>query len=89
MLIKKSSVFWDITPCSPLKVSLDFRRICRLHLENQREAGSKHRNFGKPMEETCSSETPIDFHRTTWRCIPEDTAAHNHCCENLKYYDTD
>jgi hypothetical protein len=38
---KKSSVFWDITPCSVLKVSGRFRGTCKLHLQsrrNQREA---------------------------------------------------
>jgi hypothetical protein len=28
-----SSVFWDITPCSPLKVSRCFGGTCRLHLQ--------------------------------------------------------
>jgi hypothetical protein len=36
------------------------------------------------MEVTCSCETSIDFQRTTRRCIPEDSALHNHCCETLK-----
>jgi hypothetical protein len=44
----KSSIFWDITPCSPLKVNRSFGETCRLHLQggrisqanNQREAGS-------------------------------------------------
>jgi hypothetical protein len=29
----RSSVFWDITPCSPLKVNQCFGRTCRLHLQ--------------------------------------------------------
>jgi hypothetical protein len=36
------------------------------------------------MEAACSSETPVDFQRTTWRYIPEDRTLHNHRCENLK-----
>jgi hypothetical protein len=36
------------------------------------------------MEAKCSSETPIDFHRTKRRYIPEDRAVHNYCCENLR-----
>jgi hypothetical protein len=32
----KSSVFWDIMPCSPLKVNQRFRGICSLHLQGQR-----------------------------------------------------
>jgi hypothetical protein len=29
----KSSVFWDITPCSLLKVNRRFGGTCRLHLQ--------------------------------------------------------
>jgi hypothetical protein len=47
--ISKSFVFWDITQCSPLKVSGRFGGTCRRHLQcrrisqarNQREAGGK------------------------------------------------
>jgi hypothetical protein len=38
------------------------------------------------MEATCSSQTSVDFQRTTRRYIPEDRTLHNHRCENLKYY---
>jgi hypothetical protein len=42
------------------------------------------------MEAICSSETSVDFQRTTQRYIPEDITLHNHRCENLKYtYDDD
>jgi hypothetical protein len=30
------------------------------------------------------SETSVDFQRTTWRYIPEDTALRNHRCEHLQ-----
>jgi hypothetical protein len=29
----KSSIFWDITPCSPLKVNIHFGGTCRPHLQ--------------------------------------------------------
>jgi hypothetical protein len=32
----------------------------------------------------CSSETSVNFHRTTRRYVPEYGTLHNHCCENLK-----
>jgi hypothetical protein len=38
------------------------------------------------MEAICSSKTSVDFQRTTWRYIPEDSTLHNHPCENLKSY---
>jgi hypothetical protein len=33
MFLLKSSVFWYITPCSPLKVTRRFEGTCRLHLQ--------------------------------------------------------
>jgi hypothetical protein len=38
------------------------------------------------MEAICSSETSVDFQRTTRRYIPENSTLHNHGCENLKSY---
>jgi hypothetical protein len=38
------------------------------------------------MEAICSSETSVETHQTTRRCILEDYTLHNHRCENLKSY---
>jgi hypothetical protein len=38
------------------------------------------------VEAMCSSETSVDFQRTARHYIPEDSALHNHRCENLKSY---
>jgi hypothetical protein len=38
------------------------------------------------MEATFSSETSVDFQRTTLRFIPENRTLHNHRCENLISY---
>jgi hypothetical protein len=88
----RSSIFPDITPCSSFKVisSLDGTR--RLHLQgqisqarNQGEAGSKQAYSSTlKMEEARSSETLIDFQRTTWRYIRKDRTLHNLRSENLK-----
>jgi hypothetical protein len=100
MLIK-SSVFWDITPCSPLKVDRCFGGTSHLHFQgrrirqarNQSEAGRKQILVSflayystLKMEVTCSSETLIDFQRTTRPYIPEERTLHNHRCEELKSY---
>jgi hypothetical protein len=103
----KSTVFWDITPCSPLKAN---RRsggtyTYLLHLQgqgisrarNQREASRaclppastliscSAYSLTQKMEAICSTETSVDFHRTTRRFIPEDSITlYNHRCENLK-----
>jgi hypothetical protein len=33
VVVIKNSFFWDITPCSPLKVKRRFRGISHLHLQ--------------------------------------------------------
>jgi hypothetical protein len=33
-VVMKSSVFWDITRCSPLKVNVRFGGTCHLHLQD-------------------------------------------------------
>lgn len=38
------------------------------------------------MEATCSTETSVDFQRTTQRHISENTTLHNHRFENLTSY---
>jgi hypothetical protein len=38
------------------------------------------------LQVICSSETSVDFQRTTRSYIPEDSILHNHRCENLKSY---
>jgi hypothetical protein len=35
-VVMKSSIFWDTTPCSPLKVNRHFGGIVRLHLQGRR-----------------------------------------------------
>jgi hypothetical protein len=108
----KSPVFWDITPCRPLKVNGRFGETCTLHLQgrrisqasNQREACSKLATWyfllatfftlisclayssTLMMQMTCSSETSVNFKRTTRRYIPENRTLHNHRCEYLKSY---
>jgi hypothetical protein len=38
------------------------------------------------LEAVCSSETSVDFQRTTRRYIPEDRTLHEHRCENRRSY---
>jgi hypothetical protein len=60
---KKSYIFWDITPCSPLKVNRRFGETSRLHLQDRRisqatsvKAGGKqilHRLYIKLVTKCC------------------------------------
>jgi hypothetical protein len=93
----KSSVFRDITPCSPQKMTPGFERKCHLHLHgrkinlaiNQHEAGNKLCFMSVSflayystltMEVICSSETSVDFQRTTWSYIQEYSILHSLPC---------
>jgi hypothetical protein len=76
--INKSTVFWDLTRCSPLSVNRRFGGTYRLHLH-----GRKNKLSNKPAWKHVASS---DFQRTTRRYISEDGTLHNHRCENLKSY---
>jgi hypothetical protein len=91
----KSIIFWDITPCSPLKVNRRFRGMYRLHLQGQgiSQARNQHKSRWQAaysstlkMEAIYSSEMSVDFQQNTRRYIPEHNTLHNHHCENLKSY---
>jgi hypothetical protein len=83
-VVKKSSVFWDITPCSPLKVNRPFEGTCRLHLQGRRISQARNQlgsachlcylvySSTLKMKVTCSSETSVDFQGAAWRYIPEN-----------------
>jgi hypothetical protein len=69
--VLKSSVFWDITPRSLLKVNRRFEVTCRLHFQGrkigearkQHEAGRKSSSASSTLkiEATCSSGTAVAF----------------------------
>jgi hypothetical protein len=64
----KSSIFWDITLCSPLKVSQHFGELLPVFMLVSCLAYC----LALEIEATCSSEMLVDFQRTTQHCIPED-----------------
>jgi hypothetical protein len=83
LYILKGTIFWDITPCSPLRFNRRFGGTYRLHLQGRKNKPSK-KPEGKQVEALCSPETSVDSQRTTRRCIQEDVTRHNHRCENLR-----
>jgi hypothetical protein len=83
----KSYIFLGTTPYSPLKVNWRFGGTCCRYLQGRSQGRSwyegaewslLHTGFlltyssSPKMEATLSSETSVDFYRTTWRYIPED-----------------
>jgi hypothetical protein len=85
----KSSIFWDITPYSLLKVIGRFGGTCCLQCQGRRiiQARNQHGASSKKMEATCSSEISVEFQQTTCSYIPEDTRnLHTRWSENLRFY---
>jgi hypothetical protein len=76
-------------PRSPVEVNWRFGDIYRLHLHCS-AFPLLHAGFLPKfvttlmMEVICSSETSVDFHRTSWRYMPEGKTFHSRRCENLK-----
>jgi hypothetical protein len=76
-VVIKSSVFWDVTPRSPLKVKRRFGGTHPLHLKGRRIRQARHQRESssacQKMEIVSSSETSVNFYQITWRRIPGDT----------------
>jgi hypothetical protein len=78
----KSTVFWDITLCSPLNVNRRFGGTYRLYLQGRRisHARTQHEYEGDLLLRI------VGWQRTTRRYMPKYSTLHNHRCENFKYY---
>jgi hypothetical protein len=79
VVVLKSIIFWDMTPCSPLSFNRCFGGTYRLHLQGRRNRFPLlARWFAEPisltlkMEAISSSDTSVETQRTTRRHIPED-----------------
>jgi hypothetical protein len=86
-MVVKSSLFWDVTPCSPLKANRRFGGTC-LNFQGQKVSQAKKNQLESrrqallvspltysstpKIEVTCSSEKSVDIQRTTWLYILED-----------------
>jgi hypothetical protein len=44
-VVMKSPIFWDITPCSPLKVNRRFEATCRPHLHGRRKSRARNKHM--------------------------------------------
>jgi hypothetical protein len=73
----KSSVFLDITPCSPVKISGRFRVKFLLFPACFVLVPWLAYSSAVKMVAACPSETSDDFHRTARRHIPEDRILYN------------
>jgi hypothetical protein len=89
----KSTIFWDITPRSPLSVNRRFGGTHHLHLHGRKISRARNQSesrwqvfFALKKEAIFPSETSVDTQRTTPRYIPENGTLHNHRCENFKFH---
>jgi hypothetical protein len=69
-VVMKSTIFWDIMPCSPLKVNRELPPAFTLVSCLAYSSTLK-------VEAICSSETSVRFQRTTRRYIPGDSTLRN------------
>jgi hypothetical protein len=63
----KSTIFWDITPCSPLKLNLLFGGTSRPHLQDRRK--NRARNQNKSRWQTKMEATWRVPSFGIWRCV--------------------
>jgi hypothetical protein len=68
-VVMKTTLFWDITPCSSFKFNRRFGGTYRLHLQGRRISRARNQHEGDRKQ----SLMPVDFQRTTRRYIPEDS----------------
>jgi hypothetical protein len=66
----KMTVFWNVAPCSLIET--DISEVLTASI------------ITLMMEAVSTSEMSVNFYKTTWRNIPEDSLLHTHHCENLK-----
>jgi hypothetical protein len=64
-VVMKSTIFWDITPCSPLKVNRRLGGTYRLHLQGRKISRARNQRESRWQAE-------VNFQRTTRRYIAED-----------------
>jgi hypothetical protein len=88
---KKSSVFWDITQCSPLKVSWRFGGTSGLHLRTEEYVTQEKNEAGsKPISALLAAcVMVVGFQRSVRRYIREDRTLHIHSCEDLRSHRTE
>jgi hypothetical protein len=68
-VVKKSSIFWDLTPCIALKVNREWYACYLLHAGLLLDL-----LLTLKVEVKYYFETSVDFQRTAGRCMPEEKA---------------
>jgi hypothetical protein len=75
----KLQIFWDITPCSPLKVKGLFGRKNYLHLQDRIMSEKEERAVSclgyssiLKVKDTCCSKISVGLEQSTWHYMPED-----------------
>jgi hypothetical protein len=64
--VTKSTIFWDITPCSPLRVNWHFRGTYRLHLQRRKISRARNHRESRWQTKFCFLARLI-FRPWRWR----------------------
>jgi hypothetical protein len=101
LYVKKTSVFWGVTPCRPFKVNQRSGGTCRLHFQGRRisqarnqgeECGKLHARFLLGLFFDTENGGDMFFRNVGWlstdytALYPRDRTLHSHSCEKLKSY---
>jgi hypothetical protein len=79
-MVMKSSIFWDITLCSPCKLNRRFGGTCRLPATWFALVSCLSYSSVLNREATCSSGASVDFQWTTRRYTSKDRNLQNGMC---------
>jgi hypothetical protein len=79
-VVMKNPIFWNVTPCSPLKAIRRFGGICSSIATCFMLVSGLPYSSTLKMEATYSSETTVDFEQTTRRYIPDDVTLQDTDC---------
>jgi hypothetical protein len=72
LVIKTSSMLWDMTPCSVVKVKTHFSEEHIAYIFKTEEKAMQESSMKQASsKKTCSSETSVDFQLTTRHYTPE------------------
>jgi hypothetical protein len=75
-LLVKSNIFWNKTPCSPLKINRRFGGTYRLLLQGRRVSRQETSVKARGKK---NKQTSVHFQLNTRRYIADDNTLYNHC----------
>jgi hypothetical protein len=69
VVVVKSIIFWDITPCSPLSVNRRFGGTYRLHLQGRRSSARNQQANRYQIRITLNNKTTKDTQKKFYKAV--------------------